>query len=135
MGNADGSAGSMGTRSRAGVHGGFCSPAAVSRYPGPTTTVVLPDKSLMSALFLFACRWFPAVSTRLIDARGRVSTHGFRPSRPLAGLTALGGRLAAYPGAFAVAEPTSVTWLGRSIAVGEVGGQFALISSRRATRL
>src|SRR6266550_6527817 len=34
MGNADGSAGLMGTRSRAGVHGSFCSPAAVSRYPG-----------------------------------------------------------------------------------------------------
>src|SRR6266540_5264790 len=34
MGNADGSAGPMGTRSRASVHGSFCSPAAVSRYPG-----------------------------------------------------------------------------------------------------
>src|SRR5258706_693819 len=34
MGNADGSAGPMGTRSRAGVHASFCSPAAVSRYPG-----------------------------------------------------------------------------------------------------
>src|SRR6266536_494970 len=34
MGNADGSAGPMGTRPRAGVHGSFCSPAAVSRYPG-----------------------------------------------------------------------------------------------------
>src|SRR5438128_2983435 len=34
MGNADGSAGLMGTRSRAGVHDSFCSPAAVSRYPG-----------------------------------------------------------------------------------------------------
>jgi hypothetical protein len=31
MGNADGSAGPMGTRSRAGVQGSFCSPAAVSR--------------------------------------------------------------------------------------------------------
>ncbi len=34
MGDADGSAGPAGTRSRDGVYGGFCSPAAVSRYPG-----------------------------------------------------------------------------------------------------
>src|SRR6266545_1922116 len=33
-GNADGSAGPMGARSRASVHGSFCRPAAVSRYPG-----------------------------------------------------------------------------------------------------
>jgi len=30
----------------------------------------------------------------------RVNTHGSRSSRPLARLTALGGRLAAYPGRF-----------------------------------
>src|SRR2546423_3561385 len=34
MGDAGGSAGPVGTRSRAGVHDGICSPAAVSRYPG-----------------------------------------------------------------------------------------------------
>jgi hypothetical protein len=34
MGDADGSAGPVGTRSRAGIHDGFCSPAAVSRDPG-----------------------------------------------------------------------------------------------------
>src|SRR5208282_3327910 len=34
MGDADGSAGPAGTRSSAGIHDGFCSPAAVSRYPG-----------------------------------------------------------------------------------------------------
>jgi len=34
MGNADGITVLMGDRSRAGVHGSFCRPAAVSKYPG-----------------------------------------------------------------------------------------------------
>jgi transposase len=53
----------------------------------------------------------------------------------MAGLTALSKRLSAYPGAFAVAEPTSMTWLGLCIAGGEAGGQFALVGSRHAARL
>src|SRR5690606_22587658 len=59
----------------------------------------------------------------------------FRVQPALAGLTSLGKQLPAYPGAVAVAEPTSMTWLGLSIAATETGGQFALLGSRHASRL
>jgi transposase len=75
------------------------------------------------------------VCVRQTDAQGRVSTHQFRVQPTLAGLTALAKQLQAYPGAIAVAEPTSMTWLGLSIAVTEAGGQFALLGSRHAARL
>jgi transposase len=75
------------------------------------------------------------VCIRETDAHGRVSTHRFQVQPTLAGLVALAKRLAAYPGAVAVAEPTSMTWLGLSIAVTEAGGQFALLGSRHAARL
>jgi hypothetical protein len=38
-------------------------------------------------------------------------------------------RLAAYLGAFAVAVPALMTWLGLSVVVGEARGLFALIGS------
>lgn len=75
------------------------------------------------------------VCVRATDANGRVSTHRFRVQPALAGLTSLGKQLPAYPGAVAVAEPTSMTWLGLSIAATETGGQFALLGSRHASRL
>jgi Transposase and inactivated derivatives len=75
------------------------------------------------------------VCVRAVDVNGRVSTHRFRVQPTLAGLTSLGKQLSAYPGVVAVAEPTSMTWLGLSIAVTEAGGQFALLGSRHAARL
>ncbi len=46
----------------------------------------------------------------------------------LAGLRRLGQALAPYPGVVAVAEPTSMTWLGLSIALREVGLELSLAS-------
>jgi hypothetical protein len=50
-------------------------------------------------------------------------------------LSTLTGRLAAYPGALAVAEPTSMTWLPLAVALGNAGGSLALIGNRHSTRL
>jgi hypothetical protein len=53
----------------------------------------------------------------------------------LSGLALLTRRLSRYPGAVAVAEPTSMTWLALSVAVPEAGGQLALLGSRHSARL
>jgi hypothetical protein len=44
-------------------------------------------------------------------------------------------RLAPYPGVLAVAEPTSMTWLGLAVALQDAGGALALVGSRHAATL
>ena len=53
----------------------------------------------------------------------------------LSGMGMLSKRLAVYPGVVAVAEPTSMTWLPLAIALGEAGGQLALVGNRHSARL
>ena len=53
----------------------------------------------------------------------------------LAGMERLTKRLAAWPGAVAVAEPTSMTWLPLSIALGDAGVELSLVGNRHSARL
>lgn len=75
------------------------------------------------------------VSLRQVGADGTVSQTRFLVPPTLAGLGQLTRRLADYPAAMVVAEPTSMTWLGLAAAVQEAGGSFCLIGSRHAARL
>lgn len=56
-------------------------------------------------------------------------------SPTLTGLVTLTKRLGDYPGVMAVAEPTSMTWLPISIALGEAGCSLALVGNRHSARL
>jgi hypothetical protein len=62
-----------------------------------------------------------------------VSTQRFALSPTLAGWSVLSTQLARYPGAVAVVEPTSMTWL--ALSVSAAGGQLALIGAGHAARL
>ena len=75
------------------------------------------------------------VAVRETAADGSVTTQRFAVSPTLAGLEVLSTRLARYPGAVAVAEPTSMTWLPLALSVSEAGGQLALVGARHAARL
>ncbi len=66
---------------------------------------------------------------------GQVRLTRFMTPPTLAGLRLLGERLSAYPGAVAVAEPTSMTRLGLSIALRQAGGDLSLLGARHAARL
>ena len=57
------------------------------------------------------------VCVRETEADGRVRADRFHVPPTLAGLRSLTGRLARHPGVMAVAEPTSMTWLGLSVAL------------------
>src|SRR5690606_31594023 len=59
----------------------------------------------------------------------------FEASPTLAGLDRLSKRLAAYPGAVAVAEPTSMTWLPLSVATEKAGVSLTLVRNRHSARL
>lgn len=59
----------------------------------------------------------------------------FEASPTLAGLDRLSKRLAAYPGAVAVAEPTSMTWLPLSVATEKAGVSLTLVGNRHSARL
>ncbi|MEO7421350.1 MAG: transposase [Ornithinibacter sp.] len=65
---------------------------------------------------------------------GQVRLTPFHVPPTLAGLRRLGEELAPYPGVVAVAEPTSMTWLGLSVAPGEAGINLSLVGSRHAAR-
>lgn len=67
------------------------------------------------------------------DGDGAVTRFHVPPT--LAGLDRLGQRLARYPGVVAVAEPTSMTWLGLSIALRDAGLDLSLVGARHAARL
>src|SRR5215203_5656785 len=75
------------------------------------------------------------VCVRATDAQGRVRTERFRVQPTLAGLRSLTGRLAEMPGVVAVAEPTSMTWLGLSVALRDAGCDLSLLGARHAARL
>jgi transposase len=75
------------------------------------------------------------VCVRATDAQGRVRTERFRVQPTLAGLRSLSNRLAEMPGVVAVAEPTSMTWLGLSVALAEAGCDLSLLGARHAARL
>ena len=62
------------------------------------------------------------VCVREILPDGQVRLSRFTTPPTLAGLDMLIGRLSAYPGVVAVAEPTSMTWLALSIAMRRSGG-------------
>jgi hypothetical protein len=59
------------------------------------------------------------VCLRVTEADGRVRVDRFHVQPTLAGLRSLTDRLAGMPGVMAVVEPTSMTWLGLSVALGE----------------
>jgi hypothetical protein len=75
------------------------------------------------------------VCIRATDAQGRVRTDRFRVQPTLAGLRSLSNRLAELPGVVAVAEPTSMTWLGLSVALRNAGCDLSLLGARHAARL
>lgn len=59
----------------------------------------------------------------------------FEAGPTLSGLESLAKGLAAYPGAVAVAEPTSMTWLPLAAALRNAGVSLALLGNRHAGRL
>jgi hypothetical protein len=75
------------------------------------------------------------VCVRATDAEGRVRTDRFRVQPTLAGLGSLSNRLSEMRGVIAVAEPTSMTWLGLSVALAEAGCDLSLLGARHAARL
>ena len=75
------------------------------------------------------------VCVRALSADGQVNVSRFRVPPTLSGLRTLTKRLAPYPGVLAVAEPTSMTWLGLAVALQDAGSDLALVGSRHAARL
>lgn len=76
------------------------------------------------------------VVVRRLEAGGPgVVVEDFEASPTLAGLDRLSKRLAAYPGAVAVAEPTSMTWLPLSVAAEKAGLSLTLVGNRHSARL
>ncbi len=59
----------------------------------------------------------------------------FTAGPTLAGLDALAKRLSTWPGAIAVAEPTSMTWLPLAVTLGQAGVDLALVGNRHSARL
>lgn len=59
----------------------------------------------------------------------------FTAGPTLAGLDGLAKRLAKWPGAMAVAEPTSMTWLPLNVALCQAGVDLALVGNRHSARL
>jgi transposase len=75
------------------------------------------------------------VCVRALTADGQVNVSRFRVPPTLSGLRTLTKRLEPYPGVLAVAEPTSMTWLGLAVALQDAGSDLALVGSRHAARL
>ena len=75
------------------------------------------------------------VCLRVTEADGRIRVDRFHVPPTLAGLRSLTGRLSATPGVMAVAEPTSMTWLGLSVALRDAGCDLPLLGARHAARL
>ena len=75
------------------------------------------------------------VTIRETTRDGQVQLSRFHAPPTIAGLTRLGERLAAYPHVVAVAEPTSMTWLGLHVALQDAGCDLALVGTRHAARL
>jgi hypothetical protein len=76
------------------------------------------------------------VMVRQRDAQGPGTVlEEFTVAPTLVGMERLAKKLSAYPGAVAVAEPTSMTWLPLALALDEAGCSFALVGNRHAGRL
>jgi len=75
------------------------------------------------------------VCVRETTADGQVRLTRFHVPPTIAGLRRLGERLAPYPGVVAVAEPTSMTWLGLSVVLRDAGADLSLVGTRHAARL
>jgi hypothetical protein len=65
------------------------------------------------------------VCVRALTADGQVNVSLFQVPPTLTGLRTLTERLAPYPGVLAVAEPTSMTWLGLVCRTGDPGTKSA----------
>lgn len=75
------------------------------------------------------------VTIRTTTADGQVDLSRFHVPPTIAGLSRLGKELSAFPGVVAVAEPTSMTWLGLHVALSRAGCDLALVGTRHAARL
>jgi transposase len=76
------------------------------------------------------------VMVRRRDGRGPGTLlEEFRASPTLAGMERLAKKVSAYPGAVAVAEPTSMTWLPLALVLADAGCEFSLVGNRHAARL
>lgn len=75
------------------------------------------------------------VTIRSTMPDGQVQLSRFHVPPTIAGLTRLGQELSGYPGVLAVAEPTSMTWLGLHVALTRAGAQLSLVGTRHAARL
>lgn len=75
------------------------------------------------------------VCVRRLEVNGQVSVDRFHVPPTLPGLRSLTTRMASYPGVVAVAEPTSMTWLGLAVALQDAGGALALVGTRHSARL
>jgi hypothetical protein len=75
------------------------------------------------------------VCVRRLEAGGEVDIDRFHVPPTLSGLGSLTAQLVAYPGVMAIAEPTSMTWLGLAVALQDAGGALSLVGTRHAARL
>lgn len=75
------------------------------------------------------------VTIRSTMPDGQVQLSRFHVPPTIAGLTKLGQQLSAHPGVLAVAEPTSMTWLGLHVALRRAGCELSLVGTRHAARL
>jgi transposase len=75
------------------------------------------------------------IAVRVTDQDGRVDTARFVVPPTLAGLSSLSSRLVRYPGAVAVVEPTSMTWLSLAVALADSDARLCLLGARHAARL
>jgi Transposase len=75
------------------------------------------------------------VTIRSTLSDGQVQLSRFHVPPTIAGLSRLGERLCSFPGVVAVAEPTSMTWLGLHVALQRAGCDLSLVGTRHAARL
>jgi transposase len=75
------------------------------------------------------------IAVRATDQAGMVDTARFIVAPTLAGLSLLSSRLTPYPGAVAVVEPTSMTWLSLAVALSDSDVRLCLLGARHAARL
>ncbi len=75
------------------------------------------------------------ICVRAIDQVGSVATSRFVVPPTQAGLSSLSARPAPCPGAVAVVEPTSMTWLSLAVALSGSDVQLCLLGARHSARL
>ena len=75
------------------------------------------------------------VTIRSTLSDGQVQLSRFHVPPTIAGLSRLGERLSVFPGVVAVAEPTSMTWLGLHVALQRAGCDLSLVGTRHSARL